>query len=46
MNEETPDKEAGVTSISISPVIPCTCIAAGALDEVIRIWDARTGQFL
>lgn len=36
--------DAGVTSVSVSP--DGVLLAAGSLDTVVRIWDARTGQLL
>ena len=36
--------DAGVTSVAISP--SAMLVAAGSLDNVIRIWDVNTGQLL
>jgi len=38
-------KDSGVTSVAISP-IDGLCVAAGSLDKIVRLWDARTGQLL
>ncbi|KAJ3208374.1 general transcription repressor, partial [Dinochytrium kinnereticum] len=38
------DAGAGVTSVAVSPVDPC--VITGSLDNVIRLWDIRTGQLL
>ncbi|RKO86647.1 WD40-repeat-containing domain protein, partial [Blyttiomyces helicus] len=38
-------KEAGVTSVAVSPTYS-RCIATGSLDEMVRVWDIRTGQLL
>nr|KAJ3419222.1 general transcription repressor [Polyrhizophydium stewartii] len=38
-------KDTGVTSVAIRPS-DCRCIAAGAIDDTIRLWDTRTGQLL
>ena len=34
--------DAGVTSVALSP--DGSLLAAGSLDTVVRIWDAKTGQ--
>ncbi|KAJ3080498.1 general transcription repressor [Quaeritorhiza haematococci] len=38
-------KDAGVTSVAISPINP-RCVVAGSLDKMIRVWDIQTGQLL
>ncbi|KND02337.1 uncharacterized protein SPPG_09062 [Spizellomyces punctatus DAOM BR117] len=38
-------KDSGVTSVAVSP-LDGRCVAAGSLDEMIRLWDLRTGQLL
>ncbi|KAI9097143.1 WD40-repeat-containing domain protein [Phlyctochytrium arcticum] len=38
-------KDSGVTSVAVSP-IDGRCVAAGSLDEMVRVWDLRTGQLL
>ncbi|KAI8903611.1 WD40-repeat-containing domain protein [Gorgonomyces haynaldii] len=37
-------KDSGVTSVAIRP--SGVCVAAGSLDEMIRVWDLRTGHLL
>ncbi|EAU89102.2 TUPA [Coprinopsis cinerea okayama7 len=39
-----PNADAGVTSVAISP--STALVAAGSLDNIIRIWDVQTGQLL
>jgi WD40 repeat protein len=39
------NRDSGVTSVAINPVDGYT-IVAGSLDEMVRIWDSRTGQLL
>eukprot|EP00842_Homolaphlyctis_polyrhiza_P000064 jgi/Hompol1/1058/HPOL_005496-RA len=38
-------KDTGVTSVAIRPS-DSRCVAAGAIDDTIRIWDVKTGQLL
>ncbi|KAJ1344742.1 hypothetical protein BSLG_000265 [Batrachochytrium salamandrivorans] len=38
-------KDAGLTSVAIRPS-DSRCVAAGAIDDTIRLWDAVTGQLL
>jgi glucose repression regulatory protein TUP1 len=39
------NRDSGVTSVAINPIDGYT-IVAGSLDEMVRIWDSRTGQLL
>ncbi|KAI8925934.1 WD40-repeat-containing domain protein [Entophlyctis helioformis] len=38
-------KDTGVTSVAIRPS-DSRCVAAGTIDDTIRLWDTRTGQLL
>ncbi|KAL5034567.1 general transcription repressor [Batrachochytrium dendrobatidis] len=38
-------KDSGLTSVAIRPS-DSRCVAAGAIDDTIRLWDALTGQLL
>ncbi|KAJ3250530.1 general transcription repressor, partial [Borealophlyctis nickersoniae] len=38
-------RDSGVTSVAVNP-IDGRCVAAGSLDEMVRIWDMRTGHLL
>lgn len=38
-------KDAGVTSVSIRPT-DGRCVVAASLDEIVRVWDLRTGHLL
>ncbi|KAJ3173959.1 general transcription repressor [Geranomyces variabilis] len=38
-------KDSGVTSVAVSPT-DGRCVATGSLDEMVRVWDIRTGQLL
>ncbi len=42
--DEPSQKDAGVTSVAISP--DALYVAAGSLDKIVRVWDARTGYLL
>ena len=43
-NPLTPNQDAGITSVSISP--DGSMVAAGSLDSVIRIWEVASGMLL
>ncbi|KAI8820693.1 WD40-repeat-containing domain protein [Fimicolochytrium jonesii] len=44
-NGSTGLKDSGVTSVALSP-LDGRCVAAGSLDEMVRVWDMRTGKLL
>ena len=43
-DEDSPNGDAGVTSVAISP--NGHFVAAGSLDTVVRIWDVATAQLV
>jgi len=43
--DEASQKDAGVTSVAISPP-DGQYVAAGSLDKIVRVWDARSGYLL
>ncbi|KAJ3018599.1 general transcription repressor [Thoreauomyces humboldtii] len=45
MNNVAGMKDSGVTSVAVSPM-DGRCVATGSLDEMVRVWDLRTGQLL
>jgi general transcriptional corepressor TUP1 len=45
MVDKSSSKDSGVTSVALRPT-DGRCVVTGSLDEVIRIWDIRTGQLL
>ncbi|KAI8901863.1 WD40-repeat-containing domain protein [Globomyces pollinis-pini] len=38
-------KDSGVTSVAIGPK-DSRCVIAGSLDDIIRVWDVKTGHLL
>jgi glucose repression regulatory protein TUP1 len=43
-NPDSPNNDAGVTSVTISP--DGRWVAAGSLDTVVRIWEVATGKLV